>query len=43
MLTIQTGGTLITSFGAVGNLSGSQGTVTVTGAGCQLDERSETS
>ena len=33
MLTIQTGGTLTDSFGAVGNLPGSQGTVTVTGAG----------
>jgi len=33
MLTIQTGGTLADSFGTVGNLPGSQGTVTVTGAG----------
>ena len=37
MLTIQTGGTLI-SFGlsTIGNFSGSQGTVTVTGAGSNL-------
>ena len=33
MLTIQTGGTLADSFGAVGNLPGGLGTVTVTGAG----------
>ena len=33
MITIQTGGTLANSFGTVGNLPGSQGTVTVTGAG----------
>jgi outer membrane autotransporter protein len=33
MLTIQPGGTLLTSFGVVGNLPGGLGTVTVTGAG----------
>jgi outer membrane autotransporter protein len=33
MLTIQAGGTLAGSFSTVGNLSGAQGTVTVTGAG----------
>ena len=33
MLTIQAGGTLTNSFGAVGNLPGGLGTVTVTGAG----------
>ena len=33
MLTIQSGGTVTDAFGAVGNLPGSQGTVTVTGAG----------
>ena len=32
-LTIQSGGTVSNVFGAVGNLPGSQGTVTVTGAG----------
>ena len=32
-LTIQSGGTVTDVFGAVGNLGGSQGTVTVTGAG----------
>ena len=33
MLTIQSGGTVTDAFGAVGNLPGSLGTVTVTGAG----------
>ena len=33
MLTIQNGGTLINEFGAIGNLPGGVGTVTVTGAG----------
>jgi outer membrane autotransporter protein len=40
MLTIQAGGTLIVSGATVGNLAGSQGTVTVTGAGSNWQSNS---
>ena len=40
MLTIQAGGTLINSLAVVGNLPGSQGTVTVTGAGSNWQSNS---